>query len=128
MVGKNQMYPLAYKKLGAVFKKTTFFDIVYFFHQGVDVENHAVADDAEFVLPQAPAGDLVENDLFVTYYHRVAGIAAALKTNHCVGEFGKDVNYFTLSFVSPLGADYHDTCHNGSSRPPRRLAGNGSSV
>jgi hypothetical protein len=42
----------------------------------------------------------------------MAGVVAPLKSNHHVGMFGQQVNYFTLAFVPPLGSDNYDICHN----------------
>jgi hypothetical protein len=50
--------------------------------------------------------------LFAGDHHGMAGVVAPLKSNHQVGMFGQQVNYFTLAFVPPLGSDNYDICHN----------------
>jgi hypothetical protein len=61
-----------------------------------------------------PGRNLVQNGLLIAHYDSVAGIRAALKTNDYIGILGEDINYFSLSFIAPLGADNYDIGHSKS--------------
>ena len=90
--------------------------------QGGRIDHHAVADDADFLAMHDTAGDQVQNGFLVFHDQGVAGVGAALKAHHHVGELGVDVHHLALAFVPPLCPDNHDIRHYA---PPETTAPQG---
>ena len=80
-------------------------------HLGVD--HHAVADHAQLAGVQDPRGHQVELPRLAVADDRVAGVVAALKAHDGIGPLGEQVGDLSFSLVAPLGADDHDSRHDG---------------
>ena len=79
------------------------------------VDDHAVADDAEFARPHDARrhqrkliGDAVDNE-------GMSGVVTALEAHHDIGPLGKPIHNLAFALVAPLGADYNHVCHRSGS-------------
>ena len=77
------------------------------------VDDDAVADRAQGSRVQDPRGDQVQLELLVVADDRVAGVVAALEAHDDVGPLGEQVGHLALALVAPLGADDHQSRHDG---------------
>src|SRR4029077_12018777 len=73
---------------------------------------HAVADRADLAGIEDPGRDQVELERLAVTDDRVAGVVAALKSDHDVRLLGEQVGDLSLPFVAPLGANYYETGHD----------------
>ena len=92
-------------RMHALFRKR-----LYFIEEFADIQCHAVADDVGGVLIKHPARQLMQRKFAVIVDNRMAGVAAALKTDDHIRVCRQDVGDFALALVAPVGADdrsYH---------------------
>jgi hypothetical protein len=51
---------------------------------------------------------------FLTFNNqRMASIVTTLKAHYCCGLIGEQINNFALTFITPLGAQYHNILSHG---------------
>ena len=67
----------------------------------------------------------MQHERFVTDVNGVAGIRSALIAHHPIRALGKDIDKLALAFISPLGADDHDSTRIRIEHCGRREAGGG---
>ena len=84
------------------------FDLLDFGDQTDGIDHHAVADDVQFVIPQDAGREEVQHVFRAAGDHRMAGVVAALATDHDIGCFREVIDDLAFSFVSPL-----ETCDDG---------------
>ena len=75
------------------------------------VDHQAVADHRFFARAQNPAGDQLQNELFLADKDSVAGVVSALVARHHVEPLGEKIDDFTFTLVSPLRAQDDDVSH-----------------
>ena len=80
---------------------------VHLLEQRRRIDYHAVADDAFLAFVQNARGDQVQYELVLSHDHGVARIMAALVARDHIGLLGEQIDYLSLAFVAPLGADNH---------------------
>ncbi|MBF8280154.1 MAG: hypothetical protein HW385_1586 [candidate division NC10 bacterium] len=84
--------------------------------QGKQIDDHAVAQDADLPLPEDPGRDQVEDNLFVSDDDRMAGVGAALVTGHGIEMLREEIDDLALPLIAPLRADDDYVGHRRSPR------------
>ena len=109
MIGQQYLCPVADVQLGhghAAADQT-----VQFLHEPLHVQRHAGADHIDDVAVEHARGQQVQRKFTVIVDNGMAGVGAALKTNHDVAVLRHHVRDLSLAFVSPVGA-YDASNHN----------------
>jgi hypothetical protein len=78
---------------------------VVLLEEPLDVEHHAVAEEAALAVVENARRDLVKDELVVLHLHGVAGVGPALVARDDVDVLGKNVYDLSLPLVAPLAAD-----------------------
>ena len=91
------------------------FHIRQLFAEFLDIQRHAVADDAGGVVIAHPAGHQMEREASFVVDDGMTGVGAALKPHDNVRLFGKHIGDFAFALVAPVGAD---NCFNHGENPP----------
>jgi hypothetical protein len=86
-------------------------ELIHLADEDTGVKHYSIADEACLPVVEYPGGNEMKDILLVIDNQRVSGIVAALKTYHTISLFGKQVDDFPFSFVSPLGPNDNDICH-----------------
>src|SRR2546423_15408843 len=74
-------------------------------HQRDRIDNHAVADDADFSAPQNSRRNEMENIGRAAVNDGVAGVVTALPADDHIGLAREHIDDLSLSFVAPLRAN-----------------------
>ncbi len=93
------------------YRKTMVLQTIHFLNQHAGVDHHAVADQASLRRVEDPGGNEMKDMLLVIDDKRVTGVVSSLEAHHAVSLFGEQVNNLAFSFISPLGANNNDICH-----------------
>ena len=105
------MERLAEKKTGIILKLPLGLEIGDLADEDLRVKHHAVTDNAPLPSVKNAGGDQVEHDLLVAHHKGVTGVVPPLIADHIIGKLGIDIDYFSFTFIAPLGADHHYVCH-----------------
>src|SRR5262249_6391017 len=89
-------------------------ELGYLAQQRMRVENHAVTDHRKLSRPDHARWQQGQLIGLAVNYQRMAGIMAALKTDHDVGLLGEPIDDLAFALVAPLRANHDDICHEGS--------------
>ncbi len=54
----------------------------------------------------------MDDNLFPSHSQGVPRVVAPLEAGHHVGPTGKEINHFSLAFVTPLGSNYYKSAHS----------------
>ena len=84
-------------------------ELVQLAEEGLRLEHHTVADDADDTGVQNAGGDLSQHELGVADDDRMPGVGPALIAHDQVGPLGEHVHQLALAFVAPLGPDDYQT-------------------
>src|ERR1019366_6966261 len=69
------------------------------------IDDHPVAEDAEFVRMKDAGRDEPQREVFVAELHRMPGIVPALVAGHDVEGFAEKIDDLSLPLVAPLSAN-----------------------
>ena len=84
-------------------------------YEVLGVENYTCADKAEGVLVENTRGNEVELVYLTVINYGMTSVVTALRAYNNIGAGGDDVDYLTLSFVSPLCTNNNISRHCDSS-------------
>src|SRR5262249_47320723 len=87
------------------------------------VENHAVTDHRKLSRPDHTRWQQGQLIGLAVNHQRMAGIMAALKTDHDVGLLGEPIDDLAFALVAPLRANHDDICHEEASSNGRSRLG-----
>jgi hypothetical protein len=79
--------------------------------KGPGIDDHASAQEAAHAVMQDPRRDQVQHMLVRADVDGVAGVGAALVSQHPVDVAAEGINDLALAFVAPLPADDHAIAH-----------------
>src|SRR5512135_1171309 len=79
-----------------------FFQFFYFADQGRGVEHDTVPDDTDLPRVKYSRRDKMENDLLLSHYNGMACISTTLIADDNIGEFAKQIDNLTFTFIAPL--------------------------
>jgi len=82
--------------------------LIDFGEQRFGVEHDTISYRAPNAAMQNSARDLMQNERLFADVDRVACVCSTLVSNDPIGAFGKNVNEFSLPFISPLGTNNYD--------------------
>jgi hypothetical protein len=85
---------------------------VHLTDQDSGIENDAVSNHANLAGMENSGWNKVEDVFRTIYYQSVSGVVSALKPDHDVRSFRKEIDHFAFAFVTPLRADNHYICHD----------------
>ena len=80
---------------------------VHFLHEFDRVDHHAVRDHARHAGAEDAGRDQMEHEMLAVDLDCMAGVVAALETDHHPRRFRQDINDFSLAFIAPLDAYEH---------------------
>ena len=86
--------------------------LIHFVNEHARIDHYAIADQTRFPGVEDPRGDEMKDEFPVIDHQRVTGVVAALETHHTVSLFREKVNNLAFSFISPLGSDNNNVCHD----------------
>lgn len=73
--------------------------------QGKGIDDHAIPDNAHFVITEDARRNEVEDVFLFAYIYSMAGVVPPLAANDDVGLFGENIDDLSLTFIAPLGAN-----------------------
>ena len=112
VIGKTTWAVSLSRKFLAATLTLIFLQSLDFGDEAERVDDHAVADDAQFIFPQDARRDQVQDVFFFADENGVPGVVAAGIADDDVRVLGEHVNDFAFAFVAPLGADENCIRHN----------------
>ena len=83
----------------------------YLVDEGLRVDDHTVADNADLPFMQYARGDKMQDKLLVADDDGMSGVIAALIPHDVIGVAREYVYYLTLALISPLGSYNDCVCH-----------------
>ena len=80
--------------------------IIELFYKVRDIKRHARPDYVYSVFVKNSGWHLVKREFSVIIYNRMSGVASSLESDNYVSLRRKQVGYFSLTFVAPVGSYY----------------------
>ena len=114
VIRKNDVRRLAQDEILRADLDADFFQSLNFLDEADRVNDHAIADDAQFALAQDAGRHEVQDIFLPADENGVAGVVAAGVTDDDIRLLGEHINDFAFAFVAPLGANENRICHNFS--------------
>src|SRR5438067_11639184 len=74
-------------------------------HQADRVDDHSVADNADFAFAQNARRDEMQNVFLFADENSMPGVVSALSAHDDVRLLRQNVDYFAFAFIAPLGAN-----------------------
>ena len=110
MVDEDHLCPVA--QLHIVSGKSFISDLGKLCIKSHRIDDQTVADHAGHFRAENAGGNKVKHITFITDFHRVTGVVAALKTHDHIYITGKDIDQFTFTLITPLGTDQNIYRHS----------------
>ena len=85
--------------------------------EGLEIDNHAIAQHRNCVLRENAGGKKLELILLAANYNSMASVVAAIRLDYVVNLATEDIGGLTFTFVAPLSANDDDCCHVWVSLP-----------
>jgi hypothetical protein len=79
------------------------------------IDNDAVTDNTNLMVMQDAGGNQMENGLLPIDDKGVTRIVSPLKSCDHIRIFRIQIDNLSFAFITPLGSNHHDVCHEKSS-------------
>ena len=111
VIGHDHVRLFADAQLFVVDEMPSRLERLNFLDENLRIDDHAIADHAKFVRVQGARGHQVQDGFITVDDEGVAGVIATLKAHDDIGFIGKEIDNFSFTFITPLGADDCDVGH-----------------